>query len=1082
MNAAGRLCAAVVFSTGAFGQSPVPPQDISAALASGREFTGKLSLDQQADTRLFREVGFERAKELLSAVMNRGQDPAAGAEDWQDMHRATSGLIELYIEKGELFRASIFASAQSGFYRDFERDYGSALKASQLALDLHRQSGVKGNLNLSLSTVGRAYLSLGQPGAALPYFKEAQGIAGEPTKLAGQNWRDVVLAEIALQRRDEAQGEVERFLAAARGAPTAFRAEAYMAQSDSLIDQRRFDDALNAIKTAREIVQADPTAADWFAFEDVNQLMICILASMENTPYPDAIALAKRIDKEFPGLPINIPAFAQQAITVRRRLAGEIDAVLREQTETLQQARAAGSVPAQIEILRGMAATYAASNSVGNQIAALEQALEMEKTMLTPDGLPSDAGNAYSYFALLNLLGDAYIRSHETGKARRSFNKVTRVIDALPAAISKQRAASAYGEAILGKAAVAEVAGDVDSARDFLEGALHSDGKGPARFAREEVLLQTARLERNVGEKPALAAQYYAAAIAAYQEKRNQRREVAVRLEYAHLLSAHAASVPDALRLAGRQIAEARSQAETIQFADAQWRVEYESGFLAEAQSQEKEAIERYRVAIARLDQIRAGLSQQELRQALLDNNIIQDVYQRIIGLLVKEGSGAEAWQYVERAKARSFLETLKGHRFHTDDSRASPAEVADLEKRIIDLHVQLSPENEQVLRGADKEPAVLQSRLRDLERRFLLARQQAQLGATRAGQVLAIEPISLDQVRKLLPPRTALIEYALLNDRVAAFVVKRDKWQLLSWSTDTAVLRKDVLQLRSLLADQDSGGELTGLLAKVSKALLAPVEKAFLKGTEQLIIVPNGVLNYLPFQVLSTGSGRLLAERFAITYLPSASSLQFLQNGGKLSRDLFLGALGRISVEGRDPLPGTLRETDSIAKVYPNAVRASEKDFTHARAKAALLEHSVVHFATHGVLDEQAPLFSALLTVPAPGEPSRLSLYEITSMPLRARLVVLSACDTGLGKLLAGDEVSSITRTFLLAGANAVVSSLWQVNDDSTALLMQGFYKRLHAGQMPSRAIREAALKVREKYPHPFFWAPFIVTGVQWR
>jgi CHAT domain-containing protein len=98
--------------------------------------------------------------------------------------------------------------------------------------------------------------------------------------------------------------------------------------------------------------------------------------------------------------------------------------------------------------------------------------------------------------------------------------------------------------------------------------------------------------------------------------------------------------------------------------------------------------------------------------------------------------------------------------------------------------------------------------------------------------------------------------------------------------------------------------------------------------------------------------------------------------------------------------------------------------------------------------------------------------------MQLKAKLVVLSACETGLGKLLGGDEVAGLTRTILSAGANTVVSSLWKVSDDSTALLMQGFYKRLRAGEQPAEALRASALEVKKQYPHPFYWAPFVVTG----
>jgi CHAT domain-containing protein len=114
----------------------------------------------------------------------------------------------------------------------------------------------------------------------------------------------------------------------------------------------------------------------------------------------------------------------------------------------------------------------------------------------------------------------------------------------------------------------------------------------------------------------------------------------------------------------------------------------------------------------------------------------------------------------------------------------------------------------------------------------------------------------------------------------------------------------------------------------------------------------------------------------------------------------------------------------------------------------------------------------------PAEGQPSRFSLYEVMDMNLKSELVVLSACETGLGKLQGGDEVAGLTRTFLLAGASTVVSSMWKVSDDATSLLMQGFYRSLRQGKDPADAMRDAELNVRERFPHPFYWAPFVVTG----
>jgi CHAT domain-containing protein len=172
------------------------------------------------------------------------------------------------------------------------------------------------------------------------------------------------------------------------------------------------------------------------------------------------------------------------------------------------------------------------------------------------------------------------------------------------------------------------------------------------------------------------------------------------------------------------------------------------------------------------------------------------------------------------------------------------------------------------------------------------------------------------------------------------------------------------------------------------------------------------------------------------------------------------------------------LTETAAIAAAYPNATRVTSADFTHDAARRALLDNDTVHFATHGLLEADAPLFSALLVSPADGQPSRLSLYELVGAPIRAKLVVLSACETGLGKLLGGDEIAGLTRTLLTAGADTVVASLWKVSDESTGMLMQEFYRQMGLGMLPAAALRQSVLAVKARYKHPFYWAPFVVTG----
>jgi CHAT domain-containing protein len=1058
-------CACLV--AGLFCGDMAAADDAQALLEAGRRFTAELKLNPEADARLFQAAGLDRAQALLSAVMSQGQTPGATVEDWANTHRATAGLVELFVQKGELQRASMFAYMQSIYYRNFEGDRSSALEASRQELDLQRKSGSLEGLDIAWSEVGSNLRALGRLDEALESFRQAQSAGTEPyANRSARTWRDIVQGELARKRPADAARELERFLDLARSAPPYYRAQALMAQSDARFDAGEYGGALESIGAARQAMKGDPKADD-LDYEAVNSLMTGVLDSMNVLPYAEAMALAKRIDTEFPGLPLEIGPWAELSLRTRRRLAGDIDGVLREDTARLEQGRRAGNVYLQIEALRSLATTYRSFHSVANEIAALEASVALERSLLPADGLPANRVAAREWARGLIQLGESYAEARQIAKARRMLDEAIQGMDRQTAAATKANLASMRARAVLGQARVAELDDDADTARGLLEAALKEGGA----YDRSDVLLQLARLER--AEHPDQAEKYYEDAIVALDAARNRPWGVIVRLEAARLLA-----LQGKLEAAHARVAEAATGAAAANFADAGWRAKFVAGLIAEKQGADEEAVKAYGDAIARLEAIRAGLGQQEQRQSLADNEAVTELYQRMVAVLTRLGRRDEAWRTVERGKARAFAEGLQGRRFRETVPPAAAPQLAEIEKRILSLRVQLAPQNESIVRGAGREPAVLRSLLDQAEAQFALARQQAGLASSRGSQAVKLEPPPFRALQAKLPANTALVEYFLLADSVTAFVVTRRSVQQVVWKADAKALRGDVLRLRALLSDGNSEERLKPLLAKVSEAVWKPVSPKLPAAVSRLVIVPAGYLNYLPFQVLEMTDGRAVIERYAVSYLPSASTLLLLGEAPPMSRDLFLGALGNVSVDGWAPLPGTLRESEGIGRIFPEAVKASGNMLTHDEAVSALEHHREVHFATHGLLDQHAPLFSALLLSPAEGQPARLSLYELMDMNVQARLVVLSACETGLGQLLGGDEVAGLTRTILSAGASTVVSSLWKVSDDSTALLMQEFYRRLRARARVTDALRGAALEVRKQYPHPFYWAPFLVTG----
>ena len=274
-----------------------------------------------------------------------------------------------------------------------------------------------------------------------------------------------------------------------------------------------------------------------------------------------------------------------------------------------------------------------------------------------------------------------------------------------------------------------------------------------------------------------------------------------------------------------------------------------------------------------------------------------------------------------------------------------------------------------------------------------------------------------------------------------------------------------------------------------------------------ELIIIPDGILGVIPFEALTTEqySGDIMAfkdypfliKNYKINYFYSAALfLKSLENGNKKKGvDNWLGLAPIFSkLESRkyegfyaSELPGTL---DEIENIYSNieankgtATKYTGDNVTESKIKAIeFSDYEVIHIATHGTVDTENPELSGLLFYPEGGENDNI-LYsgEIYNLNLNTDLVVLSACETGLGKVSKSEGVIGLTRSFLYAGANNVIVSLWKVEDNSTSDLMQYFYDFAIEGNTWSESLHKAKIKMMNrggKYAHPFFWSPFIIIG----
>ena len=381
------------------------------------------------------------------------------------------------------------------------------------------------------------------------------------------------------------------------------------------------------------------------------------------------------------------------------------------------------------------------------------------------------------------------------------------------------------------------------------------------------------------------------------------------------------------------------------------------------------------------------------------------------------------------------------------------------------------------------------------------------------------VEPLTVKQVQGLLDSGVTMLEYFVSGNNVWLRVVEKDRVQFVGSSIERKDLVSRVTSLRDTIYQLGEKDKFNALSQELYRLLIDPAVP-HIHGKE-LLIIPHDVLHYLPFQALVAPDGKYLIENYPINYLSSASLMQFTQEKRKAKGELttILTQSGKVLALGNPDLDDPKMslqyagiEAKEIKNLYPQSTIYLEKEATEERAKSLSPQNDIIHFASHAELKEDEPLASAILLAKSDKEDGRLEVREIFGMDLKASLIVLSACETGLGKLSSGDELVGLTRAFIYAGTPSVVASLWNVEDSSTAALMGSFYKNLKT-MTKVEALRQAQLElingktnsdllarrgiggvgklgevsqtksdpsgsVSVSTSHPYFWAPFILVG----
>ncbi|HEV8660262.1 MAG TPA: CHAT domain-containing tetratricopeptide repeat protein, partial [Thermoanaerobaculia bacterium] len=546
--------------------------------------------------------------------------------------------------------------------------------------------------------------------------------------------------------------------------------------------------------------------------------------------------------------------------------------------------------------------------------------------------------------------------------------------------------------------------------------------------------------------------------------------------------------------------------AEEIGLRERLWEVHVMLGRLYRQAGRFDDARAEVQQAVDIVEELRRGIPGEEMAEQAFESMVVP--YQEMVRILVEHGDAAAAFEYAERAKGRVLLDVLRNGR--PDISSAMTDAERDRERELLSHLAQLNRDfRDKLSAGAPnvEEAASLSKELRKarLEYDGFLAGLYAvhpQLRIERG----EISPIRASDLGTLLAQKIAdaLLEFVVTEDKTYVFAVSRDQstgasdLRVYTIAISQRDLEKEVRRFREALA----GRELT--YAKAARSLydrLLRPAAAQLERAKLICIVADGALWELPFAALQPAATEFMIDRHALFFVPSVTVLREMvaksrQRAGA-TRLLAFGnptiptdVASRARSLYRDvslaPVPETEREIRQIAPLYgPKNSRVHlREDAREEVVKSEAPAFDVLHFATHGIFDDQNAMYSRLFFSPprSATEDGFLEAREIMGLDLHADLAVLSACETARGRVGAGEGLIGMSWAFFVAGCPTSIVSQWNVSSASTTELMIELHRALRSSDQRSKAkaLRHAALRVRAKpeYRHPFYWAAFVVVG----
>lgn len=496
-----------------------------------------------------------------------------------------------------------------------------------------------------------------------------------------------------------------------------------------------------------------------------------------------------------------------------------------------------------------------------------------------------------------------------------------------------------------------------------------------------------------------------------------------------------------------------------------QINLHYYLGFGLESMGTPQEAVAEYKLAVDMIEQHRATIGSEGQRIRFLQEK--ERVYERLIPLLIQQGAIEDAFSYMERGRSRTFVDLLASTRPQFDTLDESEAYRTETQMRAeLDILVEAN--------GIPRQEA---QKVRDSLRGVSVVAGVEQVRqsqhSTEFQSLIAVQTAPLSEIAQIVGKESALVAFYVTKD--STVVVLLQDGHLSGWLTPIGrdALTRRVVEIRTRLTPDQPITEIQRVTKQFYKDIVEGAFRAIKKPT--VYVVPHGPLHYLPFGALYDGNQYLL-DRYSLLTVPSGTVLTYLQKKQSQSpKTTIVFANPDLGVPELT-LPYAEQEATTIQAHRRNALLNLGKAATKRRVREQAPQAGVLHFATHATFDAARPLNSAILLSREESSDGRLTAGEIFGLHLPGSLVVLSGCETGMGAVTSGDEIIGLTRAFMYAGAPHLIATLWPIADEATSVLK--FYAQLSI-LPPADSLRQAQIAIRKQYPHPFYWASFIVHGL---